>query len=374
MRIRVDATTLLLQSAGVKTYLHYWLDSLTKAAIFDGDRVTTFPPGLVTTGELHHTRSTTNSVADRLRLHLVHFANLRHNPAINLFLLGADVFHCSQHSANAPKSKKFTATLFDMSCWTTPQYHTPQNIAATRRYADRILKRCDGIIAISHHARRDAIDILGIPEERIQVIYPGIAEAFFRATDIEADQARVKYKLHSPYVLFVGCIEPRKNIAGLLRAWQALPEEIRREANLVIAGPFGWESGNMRTLLTGGAAGIKYLGYVAEADLPGLFAGAAAFVYPSFYEGFGLPVAQAMAAGVPVITSNRSCLPEVVGDAGICVDPDFSDNLTAAMYDVLTQPSLAGKLKDLGLIRARRFQWNSSAAESIAFFHTVAGK
>jgi glycosyltransferase involved in cell wall biosynthesis len=374
MRIRVDATTLLLQSAGVKTYLHYWLDSLTKAAITHGDQVRTFPPGLIATGELDHTSSTGASAADRLRLRLVHFANLRHNPALNLFLLGDDVFHCSQHTANPPKYKNFTATLFDMSCWTTPQHHTSQNVAATRRYADRILKRCDGIIAISQHARRDAIDILGIPEERIQVIYPGIAEGFFQVTEPEAAQARVKFKLHSPYILFVGCIEPRKNVAGLIQAWQALPEATRREASLVVAGPFGWESGATRTLLTEGARDVKYLGYVAEADLPGLFAGAAAFVYPSFYEGFGLPVAQAMAVGIPVITSDRSCLPEVVGDAGICVNPDATDDLTAAMYNVLTQSSLACRLAGLGRIRARSFQWGSSAAASLAFFHAVAGK
>ena len=373
MKIRVDATTLLLESAGVKTYLHYWLESLTQAAATQGDQVTTYPPGLVTTGRLDHTRPSVEPAAVRLRLHLVHFVNLRYNPAINLFLLHADVFHCSQHCVTVPKWKKVTATLFDMSCWTTPQYHTRENVLATQRYAARILKRCDGIIAISDHSRRDAIDILGIPEERVQVIYPGIPEAYFRVGKIESDQVRAKYDLQSPYVLFVGCIEPRKNLSSLLRAWQTLPGALRRETSLVVAGPFGWESPNMRTLLAE-TPGVQYLGYVSEADLPGLFAGAAVFVYPSFYEGFGLPVAQAMAAGVPVITSNRSCLPEVVADAGICVEPDCPDDLAAAMCRVLTTPSLASTLAALGRIRAGRFQWARSANESLRFFHDVAGK
>lgn len=373
MKILVDATTLLLESAGVKTYLYYWLDSLSTAAAIDGDHIKTYPSGFLATGKLDHTRPSINPTAARLFLDLVHFVNLRHNPAINLLLLNADVFHCSQHCTNAPRWKKMTATVFDMSCWTTPQYHTRENVAATHRYADAILKQADGIIAISDYTRRDAIDILGIPEERIQVVYPGVADAYFRVTKVEADQARAKYNIHSQYVLFVGCIEPRKNLTGLLKAWQTLPEALHRETTLVVAGPFGWESANTRTLLAA-TAGVRYLGYADESDLPGLFAGAAAFVYPSFYEGFGLPVAQAMAAGVPVITSNRSCLPEVVADAGICVQPDSPDELATAIYRVLTMPSLAGALTASGRIRARRFQWASSAAESLRFFHAVTGK
>jgi glycosyltransferase involved in cell wall biosynthesis len=373
VRVQIDVTSLLLEGAGVKNYIHYWLRHLELAAMRRADQIATYPPGLDAAEELNHT-SSADSAINRLRLYLVYFVNLPFNPTIDFFHLGADVFHCSQHCANPPKRKKFTATLFDMSCWTTPQYHTQQNVAATRRYAERILKRCDGIIAISHHARCEAIQILGIPEERIHVVYPGVASAFFEATALDADRVRNKYQLYLPYALFVGCIEPRKNIGGLLRAWQELPESFRRDNHLVIAGPFGWESGEMRAVLASADRSIRYIGYVAEADLPGLFAGAEAFICPSFYEGFGLPVAQAMAAGLPVITSNRSCLPEVVADAGICVDPDSANDLAAAIWEVLTRPALASELAARSRLRAHRFQWTSSAVESLDFFHSVAGK
>jgi glycosyltransferase involved in cell wall biosynthesis len=374
MRIRVDATSLLLRSAGVKTYLHYWLRYLTMAAGRHGHHVDTYPPGLRATLDLDHNRSVSGPVGTAWRLALVHFVNIRSNPALNLFLAGVDVFHCSQHSAQAPKWKKITATLFDMSCWTTPQFHTPENIAATRRYGERILKNCDGIIAISEHARREAIDILKIPADRIATIYPGVPEPFFSVTPAEAARVRETYRLTPGYLLFVGCVEPRKNVAGLIRAYRSLPQSLQQENQLVIAGPFGWKSDEVQKVLAATGPNVRYLGYVDEPDLPGLFAGAGAFVYPSFYEGFGLPVAQAMAAGVPVITSDRSCLPEVTGGAGICVDPESVDQLAAAMHDVLSDAELSGRLRTEGRSRAGHFRWATSADQSLGFFERIAGR
>jgi alpha-1,3-rhamnosyl/mannosyltransferase len=373
VRICLDATSLLLPSAGVRNYLHYWLLSLELAAAARGDGLTTYPPG-ITSGRLDHTLSGADPLATRWRMALVQFANIRFNPALTLLQARTDVFHCSQHCAAPPRWTASTATVFDMSCWRTPQYHTPANIAATRRYADRVLQRCSGIIAISEHARQDAMDILRLPGERFRVVYPGVAGAFFQTGAAEASAVRARHALHAPYALFVGCIEPRKNVGGLLRAWQSLPAPVRRDHELVVAGPFGWESSAMRQALERGTPGVRYIGYVPEEDLPGLFAGAQAFVYPSFYEGFGLPVAQALAAGIPVITSNGSALPEVTGGAAICVDPDRPEELAQAMEAVLSRPELAADLKLRGHVQAQRFQWKCSAEESLDFFHSIAGR
>ena len=172
----------------------------------------------------------------------------------------------------------------------------------------------------------------------------------------------------------MGCIEPRKNIPGLIRAWRRLPEKLRRDLQLVVAGPFGWADEEVRGLLMNSGAGVRYLGYVPEPDLPGLFRGASAFVYPSYYEGFGLPVAQALAVGAPVIVSNRSCLPEIVGGAGLCVDPDSEEALTDAIQSTVTGSESTAEAVSRGVARAQAFRWPVCALESLAFFHDVAGK
>src|SRR5262249_22059380 len=160
---------------------------------------------------------------------------------------------------------------------------------------------------VSENTRQDAIRILGIAPERIETIHSGVAEEYFDA----APTARAK-----PYVLCVGTIEPRKNITALLDAWLALASDLRDQFELVIAGPVGWHGEPTLARIT---AEATWLGYVPEAELAGLTAGATLLAYPSLYEGFGFPVAQAMAARVAVLTSNNSCLPEVTAGGALLV-------------------------------------------------------
>jgi glycosyltransferase involved in cell wall biosynthesis len=372
MRILIDATTLLLPSAGVRNYLHYWILSLQEAVRGGLDRIQTYPPLIPLPQLVGHEKSVAGPVGTWLRLALVHFCNIRNNPAIDAFVSSADLFHASQHSANRPRWKRVTATAFDFSCWTRPQDHTAANVAATHRYGEVILKRSDGLIAISEHTRRDAVEILGIPEQRIRTIYPGVADRFFTTVPAEAVTVRAKYALDAPYFLFVGCIEPRKNVRQLISAYEQLPASVRSDVRLVLAGPFGWEAPDLRARLLGGDD-LQYLGYVPEEDLPGLILGAAALLYPSNYEGFGLPVAQALATGTPVIVSNSSCLPEVVGDAGLVVDGTSTDALADAMRQILERPELARQLSQRGRSRAEAFRWEVCASQSMAFFREIAG-
>jgi alpha-1,3-rhamnosyl/mannosyltransferase len=375
MKVVVDATTLLLRSAGVKNYVHFWLSSLQKAACHAGDLVATYPPGLHISDEINHERSSASTVETYLRLKLVQLDNISKNPLLSLLVSDAEVFHASQHVALVPKRRKATATVFDLSCWTAPETHTAENIAATRRYGEKILKACDGLIAISAHTRNDAMAVLGIPEARIRVIYPGVSERFFCVTADEATTVQEIYNIGAPYLLFVGCIEPRKNVSGLIEAFRRLPEWLRRDLQLIIAGPFGWESENLHKLLISGSVkGIRYLGYVPEEHLPGLVRGAIALTFPSYYEGFGFPAAQAMAAGIPVIASNRSCLPEIVGNAGLFADPSSVEELSDAMERIATCPDLTAGLAREGRANAERFRWPVCAIESLKFFHEVAGR
>ena len=171
-------------------------------------------------------------------------------------------------------------------------------------------------------------------------------------------------------VLAVGTIEPRKNIDGLLDAWEALPAELRAEFDLVLAGPMGWASAATQERVRK----ARYLGYVAEADIAPLTAAAAVAACPSLYEGFGFPVAQAMAAGTPVITSSVSALPEISGGAALLMDPLSEMSLRDAMEEILTSPSRREKSIELGRANARRFTWEECARKSLQFFEEVVGR
>jgi glycosyltransferase involved in cell wall biosynthesis len=203
--------------------------------------------------------------------------------------------------------------------------------------------------------------MLGIAPERITTIHSGIAQEYFDATPSQ----RAK-----PYVLYVGSIEPRKNLGTLLDAWQLLKPDLREAFDLVIAGPMAWAAESTLERIQRDAA---YLGYVPEADLPGLFAGATAFVYPSLYEGFGFPVAEAMAAGAPVVTSNTSCLPEITGDAAALVDPRSPREIAIALTRLLESETLRTELRERGRRQAQCYRWETCAAQSLEFFRRITG-
>jgi glycosyltransferase involved in cell wall biosynthesis len=170
---------------------------------------------------------------------MVHLCNIRGSPLLRFLLSGADVFHASQNVAQLPKHGKVTATVHDLSCWTVAENHTTANIAATRRYAENILKKCDGVIAVSKHTRKDAMEILGIPGDRIRVIYHGIAEGFFQVTPEETAKASATYGLEAPYLLFVGCTSSLPEVVGdggLLVAPDSL-EELREAMQRLVTHP-----------------------------------------------------------------------------------------------------------------------------------------
>jgi glycosyltransferase involved in cell wall biosynthesis len=272
----------------------------------------------------------------------------------------ADVFHVSNQIRNFPKKIKLTATIYDLTCRLMPELHTAANIRADESLAKNILQKADGLIAISENTRADAIRLLDLDPERVQVIYPGVPEVYFGAQPTPAER---------PYVLYVGTVEPRKNVDTLLDAWQGF--RLRHDFDLVIVGSSGWGSAKTMTRLLSRPQGVRYLGYVPEDELPGLTAGATAFLYPSLYEGFGFPVAQAMAAGVPVITSNTSCLPEVAGEGALLVDPRSPAEIQAALEKLLTSQTLRDQLRTAGTARARQYRWDACARQSLEFFRRL---
>lgn len=356
MRILIDATPMLLRSVGIKTYLYHWIQHLCQQA--GNEQILTFPR-LDKLAPLNHERSILTPAETFPKLALLHFANL--GPTLAGWVTPkADVFHVSNQIRNPPKKTKLTATIYDLTCRLMPELHTAANIRADESLARNVLQNADALIAISENTRADAIRLLGLDPRRVHVIYPGVPEVYFGAQPRPAGQ---------PYVLYVGTIEPRKNVDTLLDAWQGF--RLRSDFDLVIVGSSGWGSEKTMARLASQPQGVRYLGYVGEDELPGLTAGATAFLYPSLYEGFGFPVAQAMAAGVPVITSNSSCLPEIAGQGALFVDPRSTGEIQAALEKLLTSQSLRDQLRAAGTELARRYRWDACARQSLQFFRRL---
>jgi glycosyltransferase involved in cell wall biosynthesis len=366
MRVVIDAMPLLVRSAGVKNYLYHWIGELRRVA--GPESIRTFP-SLDRLGGLQHERSvagTWRTVSGLAGLALANYAPL---PVLDWYARGADIFHASTLTRRPPTRMRVTATVHDMTCWLMPDLHPRANLRADQGFLE-VLRRADRLIAVSESTRADTLRVLGLAPEKIAVIHPGIAEAFFHVDSGSIAAVRARYALKHPFVLFVGTIEPRKNVDALLNAYESLPSSLRGEFDLVVAGPIGWAQPETRARL----AAVRYLGYVPEPDLAPLTAAATVFAYPSLYEGFGFPVAQAMAAGVPVITSNVSSMPEIAGDAALLVDPRSPGELRDALARLLISPELRAGLAALGRSRAQRFRWETCAAQSLAFFENVAGR
>jgi len=370
MRIFIDAIPLLVRSAGVKNYLFHWIVHLRRLL---GDEQIRLFPFLDRLPELDHEGSVADPPGTLARQALLFALNLWPNHVADLWAPPDGIFHATK-LLHPPRRLRLTATLHDMTCWLLPELHQSANVAAERRFAENIWKRAAGLIAVSESTRRDAVKVLGLNPEAIQVIYPGVAEPFFAATAETGASARLKYGLRRPYALYVGTVEPRKNLDRLLDVWPTLPASLREQFDLVIAGPEGWQSAGTLARLGAPAPGVRYLAYVPERDLPDITAGATVFVYPSLYEGFGFPVAQAMAAGVPVITSNLSSLPEVTGGAAALIDPHSPAELCAALDRLLTSPAKRAQLAIGGRIQAQRYRWEMCARQSVEFFAKILGR
>lgn len=363
MRVVIDAVPLLIRSAGVKNYLYYWIDYLRRAA--GADEIRTFP-ALNGLGDLNHDASVAGRWRTAVGLAQLALANYSPLPVLDILSRGADLFHASALVRRPPRRVRLTATIHDMTCFLMPELHPAANLRADRSYAE-LMRRANGLIAVSECTRRDAVRVLGIPEERIAVIHSGVAPAFFHPPAADIAAVRKRYGLARPFVLFIGTIEPRKNLGTLLNAFGALTPSIRQEFDLVVAGPLGWAPAETVARLDL----VRYLGYLPEADIAPLTAAATVFAYPSLYEGFGFPVAQAMAAGVPVVTSNVSSLPEIAGDAALLVDPRSPSELRDGLARLLLSADLRAELARRGRSRAQAFRWETCAAKSLEFFRNL---
>jgi glycosyltransferase involved in cell wall biosynthesis len=242
---------------------------------------------------------------------------------------------------------------------------------------DRAVRHADHIIAVSEATKRDLIRLTGTPENKITVIYEAAEPIYFPIHDQEVlAQIHAKYHLPEQYILFVGTIEPRKNLPTLIHAFQGLIDKYKAQADLVIVGKQGWLYDDVYQLVEDLGLGdrVHFLGRVPTADLPHLYNASQMLVLPSYYEGFGLPPLEAMACGIPVITSDTSAMPEIVGDAAQRVGCEDEEGFTVAMWRFLTDDSLRADMIAKGLKRVKCFSWERAARETLEVYRRVSGK
>lgn len=292
--------------------------------------------------------------------------------------LGVDLFFMPHiNFIGLAGGAKSVITIHDLSFLRYPEFFSARkNFWHSMVNVKKLLKKFDTIAAVSENTKRDIVELCGVAESKVKVIYSGVGKEYVRITNNQetiTKQVKNKYDLPDKFVLYLGTIEPRKNVDGIIRAYNKLraasPE--LRDYKLIIAGAKGWKSEKIYEAWKKSEYmnDIKFLDYIDSEDKVFLYNLAGVFVYPSFYEGFGLPPLEAMACGCPVVASYSASLPEVVGDAGLMVDPYDVNAMAGAIKEILTDASLKNKLVERGLKQAKKFSWEKTAKEYFEIFN-----
>lgn len=286
-----------------------------------------------------------------------------------------NLIHSTSFTVPQFYSTKLIVTVHDLSFLIFPEYHTSENYNFVLRNLLYLNSRAKRVICDSNQTKKDLIKYFHIPENKIVVISGGVSYIFKKEINFfEREKIFRKYNLKEGYILIVSSIEPRKNLARVIKAFvEIIKIEKYRNLKLVCVGGGGWKNSHIYELVNKSNLknNILFLGYVKDKELPLIYSGAKLFLYPSLYEGFGLPVLEAMASRVPVITSNVSSLPEVAGDAAVFVNPYSEREIYEAIITLLEQDELRGKLICKGLERVREFTWEKTARKTLGVYQEV---
>lgn len=375
MRIAIDVTPTIGQKAGIGLYIHNLIKNLARTdkeneyllyayfwKSFKAKKKNLFVP------DQPNFRLGVKRIPNRMINALFNYLHL----PVNFFLPPTDIVHCTCYLTPVSKKSKSVVTIHDLTPLLFPELHAEYTKKVMFRGLLHSVRKVNKIIAISESTKKDVMRLFHVPEGKIEVIYEAADEIYHPIEDSGIlTQIRSKYKIPNKFILFVGVLEPRKNIARLIQAFSILKKKF--EYKLVIVGGSGWFYDEIfeqvRRLHLEGE--IIFTGYVPREDLQALYNAAELFIYPSLYEGFGLPPLEALACGTPVITSNVSSLPEVVGDAALLVDPYNIEEMTQAMYRVLTDRNLRYSMIDKGLRQAKKFSWKRTAQETLQVYKEV---
>lgn len=294
--------------------------------------------------------------------------NRLHRVPVERFVGDVDVFHAWDYLQPPAAKAKLVTTIHDLTALKFPMYHHSLTVEAQKNRLKWVRREAQMIIADSKSAKEDIMELLGIPEKKIAVIYLAAAENYKQFQQlgdeprlVEIIRVRKKYGITGDYFLSVGTVEPRKNLKRVMEAFTISREKLGVQT-MVVAGRAGWGEQLMPM------ENVLLLGKIQNEDLPALYAGAAALVYPSLYEGFGLPLLEAMSVGCPVIASEISSLAEVAGKAGVLVEPEKVESIAAGMGLVLENRR---KFIELGYKQAEKFSWQKTAEETLKVYESL---
>ena len=371
MRIAIDAHSIGTRLGGNESYAANLIEAL--AQIDSVNRYTLY----VTTAEAidryrqrwpNFLVRSTRPHTPLIRIPLILSAELRKNPV--------DVLHV-QFTAPPFCPCPFVVSVHDLSFEHLPQTFHRRSRTQLRLTVRHSVRRAARVLTLSEHTRNDVIETYGIAGPMIEVI-PIAASPKFQPVrdDKELQRVRHTYRITSDYILSVGSIQPRKNLVRLVRSYTLLRDKLGADKlpKLVFVGKRAWLYDETLRALEDASLGDSVIltGYVPESDLPALYSGATCFVYPSIFEGFGLPPLEAMQCGTPVIIGNRTSLPEVVGDAAFAVDPFDVNAIAGAIEQILNKPALRDELRVRGLERAKMFDWHETARRTLRVYEQVA--
>lgn len=283
------------------------------------------------------------------------------------------VFHGLDARLPSYRKVKKVVTIHDVFSLVSTEFSDEAFIRKkVRRYGD-LAERADAIIAVSASTRSDIVERLHVPEERIHVIPEAADSRFAPVPEEEAREAARRYGVDGPYLFFVGNIQARKNLVRMLEAFAGLPEPLRNDLSFLMAGnvTYGGQKVLEAVKRLGLQEKVRFPGFVAREDLPALHSGASVFMFPTLYEGFGIPILEAMACGTPVVASTVSAHPEVAGDAALLVDPSDTDAIADAVARILEDGLLSKEMIEKGFLRSAGFSWEKTAQMTIDLYRDL---
>lgn len=271
------------------------------------------------------------------------------------------------------KADHAVITIHDFSCFQYPQWHPVERVRYMEKHFWNSVEKATRLITVSNAIKDEAVSRYGLDPAKIAVIPNGVDHSFYYPRpEAEIADLRIRYGLPEEFLLYVGAVEPRKNLYNLVLAHARLPENLRRRFPLFIIGSQGWHNEETLNLIRQQKNYVRILGYAPQPDLPVFYSAASFFAYPSWYEGFGLPVLEAMACGCAVLTSDAPALCELCGDAGVCSHPGDIETMTESLRKLMEDETARSKYQKAAIARAARFSWDQAAANHMRLFGKLA--